>query len=159
MQQRRSEEPVPIVPLNRRFVEWNEKEPTDPEFRQAMGLGEGGVGWDELLEKRRVVILAEAGSGKSTEMAERARLTAAGGRFAFHATVAEVGRDGLEDALSSAGRTALAAWKASAAMVGSSLIRSIKRNQVGFGLRGSFVHSSHTEPDSRGCKPKRPLDH
>jgi hypothetical protein len=88
MQQRRSEEPVPIVPLNRRFVEWNEKEPTDPEFRQAMGLGEGGVGWDELLEKRRVVILAEAGSGKSKEMAERARLTAAGGRFAFHATVA-----------------------------------------------------------------------
>lgn len=106
---------MPIVPLNRRFVEWNEKEPTDPEFRQAMGLGEGGVGWDELLEKRRVVILAEAGSGKSTEMAERARLTAAGGRFAFHATVADVGRDGLEDALSSAGRAALAAWKASAA--------------------------------------------
>ena len=64
-----------IVALNRRFFEWNEKEPTDPEFRQAMGLGEDGIGWEELLTKRRVVILAEAGSGKSTEMAERARLT------------------------------------------------------------------------------------
>src|SRR5579863_9577081 len=114
MQQQRSEEHVLIVPLHRRFFEWNEKDPTDPEFRQAMGLGEGGIGWEELLEKRRVVILAEAGSGKSTEMTERARLTAKAGRYAFHATVRDVGSDGLEGALSVAGRKDLATWKASA---------------------------------------------
>ena len=97
-------EPVPVISLNRRFVEWDEKELPDPEIRRAFGLDEGGVGWDELLLKRRVVILAEAGSGKSTEMAERARITAANHCFSFHATVEDVGRDGLEQALSVVGR-------------------------------------------------------
>jgi hypothetical protein len=60
---------VPVVPLNRRFFECNEKEPTHPEVRPAMGLEEGGIGWDELLTKGRVVILAEARSGKSMQTA------------------------------------------------------------------------------------------
>src|SRR5450755_3350183 len=78
-----------------------------------MGLGDGGVGWEDLLARRRVVILAEAGSGKSTEMAERARLSRAAGRLAFHAAVEDVGRDGLEGALSSSSRASLAEWCAS----------------------------------------------
>ncbi len=104
---------MPVVALDRRFIKWEDKEPPDPEFRRAFGLGEGGVGWDELLLKRRVVILAEAGSGKSTEMVERARLTAGSNRYAFHATVEDVGRDGLEGALSVGEREGLAAWRAS----------------------------------------------
>jgi hypothetical protein len=104
---------VAVVALNRRFFEWGETEPPDPDFRRAMGLDDGGVAWEELLTKRRVVILAEAGSGKSTEMAERARLSAAFGRFAFHATVEDVGREGLEAALSSSSRASLTAWRAS----------------------------------------------
>src|ERR1019366_2412750 len=87
--------------------------PPDPEIRRAFGLGETGVGWDEMLLKRRVVILAEAGSGKSTEMAERPRLTDEGPRYAFHATVEDAGRDGLEGALSASGRKHLAAWRTS----------------------------------------------
>ncbi len=102
-----------VISLNRRFVEWDDKESPDPEIRRALGLEEGGVGWDELLLKRRVVILAEAGSGKTTEMAERARITAASGRYSFHATVEDVGRDGLKQALSVNGRESLNAWHAS----------------------------------------------
>ena len=105
-----SGERVPIVALDRRFYAWDDKEPPDPEIRRAFGLEEGGAGWDELLLKRRVVILAEAGSGKSTEMAERARLTDASHRYAFHATIEDVGRDGLEGALSASGREKLNAW-------------------------------------------------
>jgi hypothetical protein len=41
------------------------------------------------------VILAEAGSGKSTEFAERARLTAQSHAYVFHASVEDRGRDGL----------------------------------------------------------------
>ncbi len=104
---------MPVISLNRRFFEWDNNEPPDPEIRRAFGLEEGGVGWDELLLKRRVVILAEAGSGKSTEMAERARITAASGRYSFHATVEDVGRDGLEQALSVSGRESLNPWRAS----------------------------------------------
>lgn len=104
---------MPVVALDRRFIEWGDQEPSDPEIRRAFGLGDGGVGWDELLVKRRVVILAEAGSGKSTEMSERARMSAASHRCAFHATVEDVGRDGLESALGVGGRERLAAWRRS----------------------------------------------
>ena len=105
---------VEVVALNRRFYELGDDELPDTEFRHAMGLGDGGIGWEELLAKRRVVILAEAGSGKSTEMGERARLNAACGRFTFHATVEDVGLDGLERALSSSGRASLTQWRGSA---------------------------------------------
>ena len=101
-----------VVTLNRRFIEWGQKEPPDPEFRRAIGLGDDGLGWEELLSKRRVVILAEAGSGKSTEMKERGRLLEAGGR-AFHASLEDVGTDGLEGGLSATDRKRLAEWRES----------------------------------------------
>jgi hypothetical protein len=105
---------LPIVTLNRRFIEWEKKEPPpDAEFRRAMGLEDGGLGWEELLSKRRVVILAEAGSGKSTEMKERARLQEADGRRAFHASLEDIGADGLEGALSATNRKRLAEWRES----------------------------------------------
>jgi hypothetical protein len=65
------EKHVPVIALNRRFSQLDDKEQPDPEIRHAFGLEEGGVGWDELLQKRRVVILAEAGSGKTTECRSR----------------------------------------------------------------------------------------
>src|SRR5882672_3236911 len=104
---------LPVVTLNRRFIEWRQTEPPDPEFHRAMGLGDGGLGWEELLSKRRVVILAEAGSGKSTELKERARLLEAGGRRAFHASLEDVGTDGLKGALSAKDCKRLAEWRES----------------------------------------------
>lgn len=71
------------------------------------------LGWPDLLAKRRVVILAEAGSGKTEELTEQARLQTAAGKFAFYATVQDVGRDGLEGALRAADRARLNAWRSS----------------------------------------------
>ncbi len=62
-------------------------------MRRAFGLEEAGIDWDELLQKRRVVILAEAGSGKSTEMAERARIIDSRGCYGFPASLEDVGHD------------------------------------------------------------------
>lgn len=104
-------EDVPIADLNRRFHEWNDEEPPDPEVRRAWGLDDGGVGWEQLLTKRRAVILAEAGSGKSTEFTERAKLTARSHAYVFHASVEDVGREGLDGALSVDARNKLAAWR------------------------------------------------
>ena len=89
-----------IIDLNRRFHKWSDTEQPDPEMRRAFGLDDGGIGWPEMLTKRRAVILAEAGSGKSTEFAERARILALSNSYVFHASVEDVGRDGLDDALS-----------------------------------------------------------
>ena len=105
---------MPIVDLNRRFHEWNDKEPPDPEMWSAWGLDDGGIGWEQLLTKRRAVILAEAGSGKSTEFGERAKLTAQSQAYVFHVSVEDVGRDGLDDALSVDARNKLVTWRRAA---------------------------------------------
>lgn len=105
---------MPIVDLRRRFQEWNDEEPLDPEMQRAWGLEDGGLGWEQLVSKMRVVILAEAGSGKTTELAERARLMAQSHDYVFHATVEDVGRDGLDDALSVDARNKLATWRQAA---------------------------------------------
>ncbi len=102
---------MPIVDLNRRFHEWNDEEPPDPDLSSALGLDDGGIGWDQLLTKRRAVILAEAGSGKSTEFAERARLTAHSNAYVFHASVEDVGSDGLDESLSVDARSKLSQWR------------------------------------------------
>lgn len=103
------------IPLNRRFYEWREDADalTHSTYRAVVGLSDGMLGWPELLAKRRVVILAEAGSGKTEELMEQARLQTAAGKFAFYATVQDVGRDGLEHALRPADREHLNAWQSS----------------------------------------------
>ena len=104
------------IQLNRQFYEWREGADglAHSRYRAAMGLASGLLSWSELLAKRRVVILAEAGSGKTEELIEQARQQTATGRFSFYATVRNVGRDGLDKALRPADRTRLSAWRASA---------------------------------------------
>lgn len=101
------------VPLNRRFYEWRQDALDGSRYHAAAGLSDGMLGWAELLAKRRVVILAEAGSGKTEELSEQARLQSATGKFAFYATVQDVGRDGLDKALRPADRPRLDDWRAS----------------------------------------------
>lgn len=103
------------VALDRRFYEWSEDADglAHSRYRAAAGLSDGMLGWTDLLAKRRVVILAEAGSGKTEELTEQARLQTAAGKFAFYATVQDVGRDGLASALRPADRKRLNAWRSS----------------------------------------------
>ncbi len=102
-----------IVELNRRFVQCRDDERSDPDLVARFGRTAGTLGWDDLLAKRRVVLLAEAGSGKTTEMTARVRALAADGRAVFYATVEDVGRRGVEAALKAADRARLAAWRTS----------------------------------------------
>jgi hypothetical protein len=95
------------IELDRRFVECREGEQSDPDVIAQYGLADGSLGWTDLLRRRRVVFLAEAGSGKTTEMKARSRLLAESGQPAFYATVEDVGRKGLERALRPADRPAL----------------------------------------------------
>jgi hypothetical protein len=104
--------PAVTVELNRRFVRYDD-ERSDPDLIAQFGRTDGTLGWDDLLAKRRVVFLAEAGSGKTTEMEARARVLAAEGRTTFYATVEDVGRRGMEAALRHSDRARLTAWHAS----------------------------------------------
>ncbi len=107
-----SEIKVTTISLNRQFYEssGDSGELNNSSYRLAAGLSDGLLGWPELLVKRRVVILAEGGSGKTEELKEQARLQTSAGKFAFYATVQDVGRDGLKDALRNADRNRLNAW-------------------------------------------------
>jgi hypothetical protein len=100
------------IALNRRFVECDD-EKADPDLVAHFGRTEATRGWDDLLNLRRVVILAEAGSGKTTEMTTRAREQLNAGHPSFYATLEDVGRSELEAALHPADRPRLAVWLAS----------------------------------------------
>ncbi len=101
------------IELNRRFVQCQDDERSDPDLVAHFGRTTGTLGWEDLIKKRRVVVLAEAGSGKTTEMEARAIALAAAGQTSFHATVEDVGRRGLEAALRPVDRARLAAWRRS----------------------------------------------
>jgi len=99
------------IALDRRFFEWQEGRDPGRQALALRGFSDGSFGWPELLAKRRVVILAEAGSGKTEELMEQARLQTAAGKFALYATVQDVGRDGLVRAIRAADRVRLEAWR------------------------------------------------
>src|SRR4051812_36435329 len=103
-----------VISLNRRFIVWRTKESGDPDVLAYLWGGDrAGLGWTELLLKKRVVILAEAGSGKSEELQEQARIGQSEGSYTFHATLQNVGSIGLRRALAPGAATQLDAWRSS----------------------------------------------
>jgi hypothetical protein len=102
---------VTTIPLDRRFFEWRDDNLSDPDLLARWSRSKDLLPWGAVLERRRMVLLAEAGSGKSEEMHEQARLRTGTGQFAVYATVEDVGRDGLEGALGATDRARLATWR------------------------------------------------
>jgi hypothetical protein len=105
---------LPTIPLDRRFLGWSkELENTDPDAILRFGRSTDLSDWAGISERRRLVILAEAGAGKTEEMREQARWRIEAGQFAFFATVEDVAADGLEGALPIGDRRRLQDWRAS----------------------------------------------
>jgi hypothetical protein len=98
------------VALNRQFSEWHEGGTSDPDFIWRW-RSDDLLSWESISDRRRVVILAEAGSGKTVEMREQARRRTEAGEFGFYATVEDVGRDGLDGALAPGDRARLVSWR------------------------------------------------
>src|SRR5215211_2790624 len=91
-------QPVPTIALDRRFFEWRDEQLSDPDLVLRWGRSRDLLPWDGVLSRRRVVLLAEAGSGKTEEMREQAGLRTAAGEFAVYMMVEDVARDGVEGA-------------------------------------------------------------
>ena len=98
---------MPYVDLNRRFSKWRDEKASDEDFALFERSFAGAATWGELLKYQRVILLAEAGSGKSRELEERAKQLVASGEFAFHATVQNVAKEGLAGALDGPSRARL----------------------------------------------------
>ncbi|GAA0623977.1 hypothetical protein GCM10009422_20300 [Brevundimonas kwangchunensis] len=86
-----------FIELARRFRDLTDKEREDPVNLAFWGFHESklGSGWDELLKSERVVILAEAGSGKTREMQTQTQRLLAEGKAAFFIPVEALDREGV----------------------------------------------------------------
>ena len=90
-----------FVDLERRFHELSDQELEDSDDLSARSehLPGSTTGWPELLEHHRVVLLAEAGAGKTAEMQQQAKRLAAEGKFAFFAALEDLDRGRINEAL------------------------------------------------------------
>ncbi len=70
------------------------------------------IGWSELLKHDRVILLAEAGAGKSREMKEQVKRLVGEGRFAFCVPLESLGSEPLAHLLSAPDERRFDAWKA-----------------------------------------------
>lgn len=100
------------IELNRKFWVVNDKEDVDPDSLryQYLWSQDSQPGWSELLQMPRVVILAEAGTGKTEEFKETARRLRAEGKEAFFCAIEELAETGLEEAFDVGKYTEYRGW-------------------------------------------------
>jgi len=106
-----------FIELNRSFAPLPKERDTHFDMGSQWGRKFGGwLDWADLLEHRRVVILAEALSGKTEEFRNQARQLALQGRAAFFLRIEELADQGLEDALSGDEAQAFESWRSGLAV-------------------------------------------
>lgn len=88
------------IELNRKFWAVNDKEDVDPDSLryQYLWSRDSQPGWSELLQLPRVVVLAEAGTGKSEEFKETAHRLRSEEKAAFFCAIEELVAEGIERA-------------------------------------------------------------
>ncbi len=107
-----------FIDLKRRFRDLRDTELAEGEFEDPgalasldeLGLGPT-FGWDELLEHARVVLLAEAGAGKSREMDEQAKRLETEGRYSFSVLLESLDSESLTCLLGPSAGVKFEAWK------------------------------------------------
>lgn len=102
-----------FIPLQRKFIEWQRETQPDLDAWLKAGTSIGTLTWDQILASKRAVILAEGGSGKSTELTLRHRALESQGEYSFLLTVKKVGAGGFENSLTPKQRTLFERWRAS----------------------------------------------
>ena len=108
-----------FIDLQRRFRDLRDAELEqdvleDTDILVSLGETEFGssVGWAKILEHPRVVILAEAGAGKSTEMEQQSMRLVKEGRFAFYVMLESLGSEPMTSQFSPPVQERFEAWKA-----------------------------------------------
>lgn len=103
------------IDLGRTFVEVRDLQgETDPEslLQAAFAAGPAKT-WDQVLTTRHVVVLGEAGTGKTTEFRRQTEFLDGSGTRAFFIEIVALARDGLRAGLLIDEEARLDAWQAS----------------------------------------------
>src|SRR5689334_22770891 len=79
----KKKEEFPYVNVDRQFGPLDDKTRLEPDVLQNIGSFPTDLGWGALLHHRRVVVLAEAGSGKTEELKQLSDRLRHEGKAAF----------------------------------------------------------------------------
>ena len=102
-----------FIDLDRQFRALTDADLEDPEGLATWSDYGLGMGWPKLLEQHdRVILLAEAGAGKTAEMRQQMERLVEEGRFAFFVALESLDRGPVEDVLSTGETEQLEEWKA-----------------------------------------------
>lgn len=97
--------------------------------RDQMHLGKG-IGWAQLLESQRILLISEAGSGKTHECKAQAKLLFEGGEAAFFLRLEEVAASGVRLCLYGDHQKRFDDWRASSSQAGYFFLDSIDELQL-----------------------------
>jgi len=105
-----------FIDLARRFHKLSSTEMTDPDHLAMLSEGRFGssMSWEDALDNPRLILLAEAGSGKTRELRERAARMTRDGKCVFFVPLEALSADRLEDILPPAQLRSFNEWKAAA---------------------------------------------
>lgn len=93
----------------------------------------GAVGWDRLLESRRILIISEAGAGKTYECRSQQQALWGQGEPAFYLDLAQLANSNLRDLLSVDEEARLEAWLAAQSEVATFFLDSIDELKLTLG--------------------------
>lgn len=104
--------PDGFVELNRTFSDFHEDiDPEQIDFNSSFAsFVVGGTPWEKLLRSRCVVILAEAGSGKTWELKSQAQVLRGVKRFAFFIALESLAQNSLDKCLTQDDKTIFRSW-------------------------------------------------
>jgi hypothetical protein len=98
-----------LVPLERHFYDLDDEALADADFSWAWS-GYGTLRWADVLASPRVLLLAEAGTGKTAECQMQQQRLSAEGQSAFWIELASLARVDLTTAVDEADRARFEAW-------------------------------------------------
>ncbi len=100
------------ITIDRRFSKSSEEQLSDPQYQRAMGgyFASHTSGWDDLITRKRVIVLGEGKCGKTHEFQQQVLKLNAQGNFAFFIRLERLADGSLEDTLSPEEERKLNAW-------------------------------------------------
>lgn len=103
--------------LNRTFIDFRDRETDEAAIERSTRArySSGEISWAELIKTPCVVVLGEAGIGKTREFEEQARALTSQGKEAFFVDIASLATDNLPQALYGQDAERLGAWKVGSA--------------------------------------------
>ena len=122
----------PSIKMNRTFKALRATSSNDDAFELSLGerFDESGISWDELLKSQRILIVSEAGAGKTYECESKARELFARGEPAFFLSLERVESAGVVATLFGDEHERFTNWLASSSQLAYFFLDSIDELQL-----------------------------